>query len=63
MRTLTPDIVTGPMSTSEVAAPCVPRVPSDTYETGSLLDVPGTFDFTFHACKLAFYPQYGADNL
>jgi hypothetical protein len=51
------------MSTSEVASAFPPRDPSDTYETGGLLDVPGTFDFTFDACELPFYPEYGADNL
>ena len=63
MRTLTPDIVTGPMSTSEATSTFVPRDPSDTYETGGLLDVSGTCDFTFDACELSFYPEYGADNL
>jgi hypothetical protein len=63
MRTLTPDIVTGPMSTAEVAANFVPRDASDANETGGLLDVSGTFDFTFDACELPFYPEYGADNL
>jgi hypothetical protein len=63
MRTLTADIVSGPMSTSEVAPAFVPRDPSDTYETGGLLDVSGTFDFTFNVCELPFYPEYGADNL
>jgi hypothetical protein len=51
------------MSTSEVAPAFVPRDPSDTYETGGLLDVSGTFDFTFNVCELPFYPEYGADNL
>jgi hypothetical protein len=63
MRTLTPDIVTGPMSTAGVASAFVPRDPSAPYETGGLLDVPGTFDFTFDACELPFYPEYGANNL
>jgi hypothetical protein len=51
------------MSTAGVASACVPRDPSATYETGGLLDVSGTFDFTFDACELPFYPEYGADNL
>jgi hypothetical protein len=63
MRTLTPDIVTGPVSRSGVASAFATRDPSDTNETGGLLNVPGTFDFTFDACELPFYPEYGADNL
>jgi len=63
MRTLTPDIVTGPVSPAEVASRFVTRNPSDALETGGLLYVPGTFDFAFDRCELPFYPEYRAYNL
>jgi hypothetical protein len=63
MRTLTPDIVTGPVSNARFASTCATRDPSDTCETWGLLDVPGTFDFTFDTGKWPFYSDCDADNL
>ena len=63
ISTLTPDIVTGPVSSWGVASTCATRDPSCTCENWGLLDVPGTFDFTSDAGELPFYPDYGADNL
>jgi hypothetical protein len=63
MRTLTPDIVTGPVSNARFASTCATRDPSGTCENWGLLDVPGTFDFTSDAGEEPFYPDYEADNL
>jgi hypothetical protein len=57
MRTLTPDIVTGPMSSAEVAANFVPRAASDADETEGLLDVSGTFDVFLRPLRYAILPR------
>jgi hypothetical protein len=51
------------VSTSEVTARFATRDPSDAHDTGGLLNVPGTFVFTFDRCELPFYPEYGVYKL
>jgi len=51
------------VSNSEVTARFATRDPSDAHDTGGLLNVPGTFVFTFDRCELPFYPEYGVYKL